>query len=69
MLQSKRTTMKRKKKWKKKRTTNKNTNNYIVRRVSKIRIERKVEEKSDTFVHVSHTKFTYILIYEHDKKH
>mgnify|MGYP007133211071 CR=1 FL=1 len=32
---------------------NKNTwaNNYIVRRVSRIRIEKKDEEKSDTFVH------------------
>ena len=29
------------------------SNNYIVRRVSKIRIERKDEEKSDTFVHVT----------------
>ena len=40
---------------KQKRTTNKNTwaNNYIERRVSKIRIERKDEEKSDTFVHVT----------------
>ena len=42
-------------KLKHKRTTNKNTwaNNYIERRVSKIRIERKDEEKSDTFVHVT----------------
>ena len=42
-------------KMKQKRATNKNTwaNNYIERRVSKIRIERKDEEKSDTFVHVT----------------
>ena len=42
-------------KMKQKRTTNKNTwaNNYIVRRVSRIRIERKDEEIKDIFVHVT----------------
>ena len=34
-------------------TKNTWANNYIVRRISKIRIERKNEERNDTFVHVT----------------